>query len=90
MHDWNREFVRASAAGVRYEELANEIDCALRFMHACGVDSRNLHTAEIYASHEALVLDYERAMLRLSEDEDGTPAHAPRDEAGAPARPERP
>ncbi len=24
---------------------------------------RNLQTAEIYASHEALVLDYERAML---------------------------
>ena len=36
-------------------------------MSACGVDDRNLQTAEIYASHEALVLDYERAMLRLSE-----------------------
>src|SRR3954451_5009667 len=35
-------------------------------MGACGVDDRNLQTAEIYASHEALVLDYERAMLRLS------------------------
>ena len=32
----------------------------------------NLQTAEIYASHEALVLDYERAMLRLSDDVDGT------------------
>ena len=37
-------------------------------MSACGVNDRNLDTAEIYASHEALVLDYERAMLRLSED----------------------
>lgn len=34
---------------------------------------RNLQTAEIYASHEALVLDYERAMLRLSDGEDGEP-----------------
>ena len=34
-------------------------------MSACGVTDRNLRTAEIYASHEALVLDYERAMLRL-------------------------
>ena len=46
---------------------------ALPFMSACGVDDRNLQTAEIYASHEALVLDYERAMLRLSDDDDGEP-----------------
>lgn len=65
VHDWNREFVRTSPAGARYEALAGEIDRALTFMTACGVDNRNLDTAEIYASHEALVLDYERAMLRL-------------------------
>lgn len=34
---------------------------------------RNLQTAEIYASHEALVLDYERSMLRLSENDSGEP-----------------
>ena len=74
VHDWNRKFVRSSPAGARYEALAREIDCALRFMSACGVEDRNLHTAEIYASHEALVLDYERAMLRVAEDDDGEPA----------------
>ena len=68
MHDWNREFVRTSPAGARYEALAAEIDRGLTFMSACGVDDRNLQTVEIYASHEALVLDYERAMLRLSTD----------------------
>ncbi|WP_261876915.1 3-deoxy-7-phosphoheptulonate synthase, partial [Mycobacterium marinum] len=56
VHDWNREFVRTSPAGARYEALANEIDRGLRFMSACGVADRNLQTAEIYASHEALVL----------------------------------
>jgi 3-deoxy-7-phosphoheptulonate synthase len=73
VHDWNREFVRTSPAGARYEALAGEIDRGLRFMSACGVADRNLQTAEIYASHEALVLDYERSMLRLSngEDEEG-------------------
>ena len=71
MHDWNREFVRTSPAGARYEALAGEIDRGLTFMSACGVDDRNLQTAEIYASHEALVLDYERAMLRLSTDDEG-------------------
>lgn len=68
VHDWNREFVRTSPAGARYEALAGEIDRGLRFMSACGVDDRNLQTAEIYASHEALVLDYERAMLRMDYD----------------------
>ena len=72
VHDWNREFVRTSPAGARYEALAGEIDRGLSFMSACGVADRNLQTAEIYASHEALVLDYERAMLRLSDDGDGT------------------
>ncbi len=67
VHDWNREFVRTSPAGARYEALAGEIDRGLRFMSACGVNDRNLDTAEIYASHEALVLDYERAMLRLAD-----------------------
>jgi 3-deoxy-7-phosphoheptulonate synthase len=70
VHDWNREFVRTSPAGARYEALAGEIDRGLRFMSACGVNDRNLDTAEIYASHEALVLDYERAMLRLADDVD--------------------
>lgn len=67
LHDWNREFVAQSPAGARYETVATEIDRALAFMKACRVNDPNLSTARLYASHEALVLDYERAMLRLSE-----------------------
>ena len=74
VHDWNREFVRTSPAGARYEALAGEIDRGLRFMSACRVDDRNLDTAEIYASHEALVLDYERAMLRMNIADPADPA----------------
>lgn len=66
VHDWNREFVSQSPAGARYEQMAAEIDRALAFMKACRVNDPNLSTARLYASHEALVLDYERAMLRLS------------------------
>ena len=65
VHDWNKDFVRTSPAGERYEAVAAEIDRALRFMAACGVEDRSLHSVEFYASHEALLLDYERAMLRL-------------------------
>ncbi|HEY2762633.1 MAG TPA: 3-deoxy-7-phosphoheptulonate synthase class II [Pseudonocardiaceae bacterium] len=65
VHDWNKDFVLRSPAGARYEALAGEIDRGLRFMSACGVNDSSLRSTEIYASHEALVLDYERAMLRL-------------------------
>ena len=65
--------VRAHLAGWRaLRGAGSEIDRGMRFMQACGVNDRNLDTAEIYASHEALVLDYERAMLRLA-DESGEP-----------------
>ncbi|MGH3564503.1 MAG: class II 3-deoxy-7-phosphoheptulonate synthase [Pseudonocardia sp.] len=65
VHDWNKDFVRTSRAGERYEALAAEIERALRFMDACGVEDYQMHTTEFYASHEALLLDYERSLLRL-------------------------
>jgi 3-deoxy-7-phosphoheptulonate synthase len=72
VHDWNKDFVLTSPAGERYDAVAAEIDRALRFMSACGVDDASLHSVELYASHEALLLDYERAMLRL-DTSDGEP-----------------
>ncbi|HEX6021304.1 MAG TPA: 3-deoxy-7-phosphoheptulonate synthase class II [Solirubrobacter sp.] len=68
LHEWNMDFVRRSSAGERYERVATEIDRSLRFMSACGVDDSSLRTVELYASHEMLVIDYERAMLRLEDD----------------------
>jgi 3-deoxy-7-phosphoheptulonate synthase len=67
LHEWNMDFVRDSNAGERYERVATEIDRSLRFMSACGVDDGSLRTVELFASHEMLVLDYERALLRLDE-----------------------
>ncbi|MEN3359201.1 MAG: 3-deoxy-7-phosphoheptulonate synthase [Mycobacteriales bacterium] len=66
VHDWNKDFVRTSAAGARYEVLAREIDRAMEFMRACGVRDEALHRVELYASHEALILDYDRALTRPS------------------------
>ncbi|GAA5119366.1 3-deoxy-7-phosphoheptulonate synthase class II [Pseudonocardia adelaidensis] len=65
VHDWNKDFVRSSPAGERFEDIATEIERAVNFMHACGVDDHNLHSVEFYASHEALLIDYERSLLRL-------------------------
>jgi 3-deoxy-7-phosphoheptulonate synthase len=68
LHEWNMDFVRRSSAGERYERIAHEIDRSLRFMSACGVDDSSLRTVDLFASHEMLVLDYERAMLRAEGD----------------------
>jgi 3-deoxy-7-phosphoheptulonate synthase len=65
VHAWNRDFVALSPSGERYERLAAEIDGAMRFMHACGIDPEEFRTVEFYASHEALILDYEDALTRV-------------------------
>jgi hypothetical protein len=69
VHDWNNTFVKQSAAGERYEAIAREIDRALAFMSACGVDDDALRQVDLYCSHEALILEYEDALTRP---EDGT------------------
>nr|WP_255710236.1 MULTISPECIES: 3-deoxy-7-phosphoheptulonate synthase class II [unclassified Corynebacterium] len=71
LHEWNREFVRKSRAGARYQDLAREIENGLNFMNACGVHDDTLRSADIYCSHEALLKDYERSMLRLGQDNNG-------------------
>ena len=68
LHEWNMDFVRSSGAGKRYERVAGEIQRSLQFMDACGVDDSSLRTVELYASHEMLVLDYERALLRVEDE----------------------
>jgi len=67
VHSWNQDFVRRSSAGQRYEALAHAIERALDFMRACGIDLAAMPVAqevELYASHEALLLDYERPLIR--------------------------
>ncbi len=65
VHAWNQDFVASTQAGRRYELLAGEIDRALAFMRACGANPEEFHRAEFYASHEALLLDYEDALTRI-------------------------
>ncbi len=63
---WNQEFVATSAEGKRYASLAAEIDRALRFMEAAGISSTHpeIHEADFFTSHEALILQYEEALTR--------------------------
>jgi 3-deoxy-7-phosphoheptulonate synthase len=67
VHAWNQQFVASSAEGRRYEQIAGEIDRALRFMTACGIDLQaetGLHQVDFWTSHEALILNYEEALTR--------------------------
>ncbi|HUZ83838.1 MAG TPA: 3-deoxy-7-phosphoheptulonate synthase class II [Gaiellales bacterium] len=67
VHSWNQAFVSSSAEGRRYEVIASEIERALRFMSACGIDlakERRLHEVDVWTCHEGLLLDYEQGLTR--------------------------
>ena len=67
VHLWNQEFVATSSQGQRYEVIASEIERALRFMEACGIDlsrAPQLHQVDVWTSHEGLLLEYEEALTR--------------------------
>jgi len=68
VHRWNQGFVADSPQGARYEEIANQIDEAMAFMAACGINSQSapqMGMVDFYTSHEALLLGYEQALTRL-------------------------
>jgi 3-deoxy-7-phosphoheptulonate synthase len=67
VHMWNQEFVASSPEGQRYERIAAEIERALRFMAAIGIDlgdAQSLHQVDVWTSHEGLLLDYEEGLTR--------------------------
>ena len=64
VHEWNQGFV-ANPAYARYETVAAEIDRAMRFMRAAGVDDQSLRTVDFYSAHEALILPYEDSLTRI-------------------------
>lgn len=67
VHQWNLEFVKNNSFGQKYEELAQRITEALKFMEACGINTQNtqaLKETEFYTSHEALLLNYEEQLCR--------------------------
>ncbi|MDN5571688.1 MAG: 3-deoxy-7-phosphoheptulonate synthase class II [Propionibacteriaceae bacterium] len=65
VHSWNADFVRNSKVESRYEALSAEIERALAFMVTCGVSDDALKVVTYYASHEALLLEYEHALARI-------------------------
>ncbi|MFT4186421.1 MAG: 3-deoxy-7-phosphoheptulonate synthase class II [Micrococcaceae bacterium] len=64
VHEWNKG-IFSNGTNKRYEALAKDIDRAMRFMEASGGDIDALKRADFYASHEALLLEYESALTRV-------------------------
>lgn len=64
VHSWNKGFAR-NPANSRYEGLAKDIDRAIAFMEAAGANFDELKRVEFYASHEGLLMDYERPLTRI-------------------------
>ena len=71
VHSWNRGFAANPMMG-RYEQLAAEIDRAIKFMDAAGAYSDELRRADVWSAHEGLLMDYERALTRI-DSRTGTP-----------------
>ena len=71
VHSWNKGFAK-NPANHEYEKLAHAIDKAIKFMEAAGADFDSLKRVEFYASHEGLLMDYERPMTRI-DSRTGTP-----------------
>jgi 3-deoxy-7-phosphoheptulonate synthase len=65
VHEWNKGFIRDSTFGEKYEQMANEIGRALSFMQSAGVDPEQFKAVDFYASHEALIIEYEKALTRI-------------------------
>ena len=65
VHSWNKGFVNDASFGAKYEALATEIGRALDFMRSAGVDPEEFKTVEFFSSHEALILEYEKALTRI-------------------------
>ena len=67
VHQWNLDYIKGNSLGKKYEELSHKIDSSMRFMAACGLNSKTmpqLHQTTIFTSHEALLLNYEEALTR--------------------------
>ncbi len=65
VHEWNKGFIRDSKFGDKYEQMAIGIGRALSLMQSPGVDPEQFKAVDFYASHEALIIEYEKALTRI-------------------------
>ncbi|KAM5433804.1 Aromatic/aminoadipate aminotransferase 1 [Microsporum ferrugineum] len=65
--DWGLGHVKTPAIKEKYEKITSRVTDSLRFMRTVGLDTaRGIETADIYTSHEGLILEYEETLTRAS------------------------
>lgn len=67
---WLLDFEKKSPFAEKYRQMGEQIQTALRFMRSCGVTTEThpaLARTRFYTSHEALLLNYEQALVRRDE-----------------------
>ncbi|MFK8020359.1 MAG: class II 3-deoxy-7-phosphoheptulonate synthase [Pseudomonadales bacterium] len=67
INKWNLGFVETNPLRDRYEDMAKRIGDALDFMNVLGINSETMPTLKettLFTSHEALLLNYEQALVR--------------------------
>jgi len=67
INKWNLGFVETNPLRERYEDMARRIGDALDFMNVLGINSDTMPTLKettLFTSHEALLLNYEQALVR--------------------------
>ena len=68
VQNWNLDFVKNSAQGSAYKEIADRISESLNFMNAFGINSetsKQIFETDFFISHEALLLPYEMSFARI-------------------------
>jgi 3-deoxy-7-phosphoheptulonate synthase len=67
IRQWHSDFRSTMAPNSKYAALADEIGRAIRFLKAMGVNPHmpQLDQLTMFASHEALLLEYEEALTRV-------------------------
>lgn len=71
VNKWNEEFSNQLKSNQQAEEVTAKITEILSFMKSCGINYENMPqftTASFFTSHEALLLNYEQAFIRLNND----------------------
>ncbi|EFE34961.1 uncharacterized protein ARB_05917 [Trichophyton benhamiae CBS 112371] len=65
--DWGLGHVKTPAIKEKYEKITSRVTDSLRFMRTVGLDTAHgIETADIYTSHEGLILEYEETLTRAS------------------------
>ena len=59
---WNLDFMAKADEGQAYLELSRQIDAAIKFMVACGLEYSHpiMTETDFHVGHECLLLDYEQ------------------------------